>query len=65
MSKSYFVASVWSFMTWKWSFVLYWYSRQYRQLMLEEALIPVGGQDTLYANADQGFVANPSEGPFI
>ncbi|GAU88811.1 hypothetical protein RvY_01443 [Ramazzottius varieornatus] len=56
LRASYFVASVWAFMTWKWAFVIFWYSRQYRMLMLEEALIPVGGEETLYVDADQGSI---------
>ncbi|OQV21912.1 hypothetical protein BV898_04125 [Hypsibius exemplaris] len=58
---SYFIASVWSFMTWKWSFVLFWYSREYRHLLLEEALIPVGGEDKLYGEYGHGNIVTAPE----
>lgn len=45
MTSTYFVPAVWGFMTWKWSFVLFWYGRQYRNILLEEALIPVGEEE--------------------
>jgi len=30
--RAFYVASVWTLMTWKWSFLLFFYTRQYRRL---------------------------------
>ncbi|XP_022099848.1 heme transporter hrg1-B-like [Acanthaster planci] len=32
--RGYYVAAVWVFMTWKWSFALFWYSKSYRRFYI-------------------------------
>jgi heme transporter 1 len=42
--RGYYLSSVWSMMTWKWSFLLYMYSRTYKRLFEEfsRTKLPVG-----------------------
>ncbi|XP_055355155.1 heme transporter HRG1-like [Paramacrobiotus metropolitanus] len=61
METTEFVASVWGFMTWKWAFVLWWYGRQYRHIVLEEALIPVEDDTTIVVEADTNTVIKAPE----
>ena len=55
MSTTFYVPAVWGFITWKWGFVIFWYGRQYRSILLEEALIPVD-EDTVNGDADAASV---------
>lgn len=36
--ENYWIALVWAWMTWKWGFALFWFSRMYRKEYLQERL---------------------------
>ncbi|XP_014662429.1 PREDICTED: heme transporter HRG1-like [Priapulus caudatus] len=60
----YYLTSVWCFMTWKWGFMLFWYSRSYLRILTQSEYKPlrssVHGQVSQECGCSQVEAASPA-----
>jgi len=48
--ENYWISLVWGWMTWKWGFSLFWFSRKYRRMIENTQLITTDADKKLYDN---------------